>query len=175
MSSSSTSTSETGYVVLVFLVVIAIMRSRSLRANRDFVLQKGERLRPIMITLLDPIISIFLIGTVLWSLMTRGNGHFLAALIGAAVGIPIGMARARVQFVRAVGTAKSVVFRRSPVEYGLLALLLALRIAESSISNLHHGVASYALAALIALAIAESIARSVAIGVRYHRETTLSE
>jgi hypothetical protein len=67
-----------------------------------------------------------------------------------------------------------VVFRRSAMEYGLLALLLALRIAESSISNLHSGFASYALAALIALAVAESIARSVAIGVRYHRETTLA-
>jgi hypothetical protein len=174
MSSPSSSSSETDYVVLVFLVVIAILRNRGLRANRDFVLQKGERLRPIMITLLDPVISIFLIGSVLWTLMTRSDGHFLAALIGAGGGIPIGMARARVQYVRAVGTAKSVVFRRSAMEYGLLALLLALRIAESSISNLHSGFASYALAALIALAVAESIARSVAIGVRYHRETTLA-
>jgi hypothetical protein len=175
MSSPSNGSTETDYVVLVFLVVIAIMRNRSLRANRDFVLQKGERLRPIMITLLDPVISIFLIGTVLWSLMTRSDGHFVAALIGAAGGIPIGMARARVQYVRAVGTAKSVVFRRSPVEYGLLALLLALRIAESSISNLHNGFATYAIAAGAALAVAESIARSAAIGVRYHRETTLAQ
>jgi hypothetical protein len=174
MSSPSTTTTDTDYLVLVFLVVIAVMRSRSLRANRGFVLQKGERLRPIMITLLDPVISIVLIGSVLWSLMTRSDLHFLAALIGAAGGVPIGVARARVQYVRAVGTAKSVVFRRSPMEYGLLSLLLVLRLAESSIANLHKGFASYVLAALIALAIAESIARSVAIGVRYHRETTLA-
>ncbi len=174
MSSPSNGSTESDYVVLVFLVVIAIMRNRSLRANRDFVLQKGERLRPIMITLLDPVISIFLIGTVLWSLMTRSDGHFLAALLGAAVGVPIGMARARVQYVRAVGTAKSVVFRRSNAEYGLIALLVILRIAESSISNLNTGFATYAIAAGAALAIAESIARSAAIGVRYHRETNFS-
>jgi hypothetical protein len=172
MSSPSNGSTETDYVVLVFLVVIAIMRRRGIRENRDFVLQKGERLRPIMITLLDPVISIFLIGTVLWSLMMRGDGHLLAALLGAAVGVPIGMARARVQYVRAVGTAKSVVFRRSPAEYGLLGLLLVLRIAESSISN--NGFASYAIAAGAALAVAESVARSAAIGIRYHRETTLA-
>jgi hypothetical protein len=173
MSSPSNSTTDTDYIVLVFVVVIGIIRNRSLRANRDFVLQKGERLRPIIITLLDPVISIILIGSVLWSLMTRSDGHFVAALIGAAGGIPIGMARARVQYVRAVGTAKSVVFRRSPLEYGLLALLLILRIAESSFSNLHRGFASYVLTALIALAVAEPIARSAAIGIRYHRETTI--
>jgi hypothetical protein len=79
-----------------------------------------------------------------------------------------------VQYVRAVGTAKCVVFRRSTAEYGLLALLLVLRIAESSISNLHNGFASYAIAAGAALAVAESIARSAAIAIRYHRETTLA-
>jgi hypothetical protein len=174
MSSPSTSSTDTSYIVLAFLVIIGILRRRSLRENRDFVLQKGERLRPIMITLLDPVISVFLIGTVLWDLMTRSDGHFVAALVGAAIGIPIGMARAKVQYVRAVGTAKCVVFRRSNAEYALLGLLLVLRIAESSISNLHNGFASYAIAAGAALAVAESIARSAAIAIRYHRETTLA-
>lgn len=162
------------YLVLVILVAIAIMRRRGISQNRGMILNKGERLRPIAITLLDPVISIVLIGTVLWSLMTRNDAHFGVALVGAAAGIPLGMARARVMYVRAVGTAKSVVFRRSAIEYGLLALLLALRIAEDSISHLRSGFASYVLTALIALAVAESIARAAAIGLRYHRETTLS-
>ena len=63
-----------------------------------------------------------------------------------------------------------MVFRRSNVEYGLLGLLLILRIAESSITNLHNGFATYAIAAGAALAVAESIARSAAIGIRYRRE-----
>jgi hypothetical protein len=161
------------YLVLVILVAIAIMRRRGISQNRGMILNKGERLRPIAITMLDPVISIVLIGTVLWSLMMRNDAHFAAALLGAAGGIPLGLARARVMYVRSVGTAKSVVFRRSAIEYGLLALLLALRIAEDSISHLRSGFASYALTALIALAVAESIARAAAIGLRYHRETTL--
>jgi hypothetical protein len=40
MSSPSNGSTETDYVVLVFLVVIGIIRNRSLRANRDFVLKK---------------------------------------------------------------------------------------------------------------------------------------
>jgi hypothetical protein len=174
MSSSSSGAGDGAYLVLVLLVVIAVMRNRGIRQNRDMVLNKGERLRPIAITMLDPVISIVLIGTVLWSLMTRNDSHFAVALVGAAAGIPIGTARARVMYVRAVGTAKSVVFRRSVIEYGLLGFLLALRIAEDSISHLRSGFASYALTALIALAVAESITRAAAIGIRYHRETNLA-
>jgi hypothetical protein len=174
MNNSSSGTGDGAYVVLVLLVVIAIMRNRGLRQNRDIVLNKGERLRPVAITMLDPVISIVLVGTVLWSFMTRNDAHFGVALVGAALGIPFGMARARVMYVRAVGTAKSVVFRRSAIEYGLLALLLALRIAEDSISHLRSGFASYLLTALIALAVAESIARAVAIYLHYRRDTSLA-
>ncbi|MGH3733852.1 MAG: hypothetical protein ACRDVC_10880 [Acidimicrobiales bacterium] len=173
MSGTSNGPGDGAYLVLALLIVIAVMRNRGMRQNRGMILNKGERLRPIAITMLDPVISIFLIGTVLWSLMMRSDGHVAAALVGAAAGIPIGMARARVMYVRAVITAKSVVFRRSAMEYGLLALLLALRIAEDSISRLHNEVATYALTTLIALAVAESITRAVAIYLHYRRDTTL--
>jgi hypothetical protein len=174
MNSSSSGAGDGAYLVLVLLVVIAVMRNRGIRQNRDIVLNKGERLRPVAITMLDPVICIVLIGTVLWSLMTRNDNHFAVALLGAAVGIPIGVARARVMYVRAVGTAKSVVFRRSAIEYGLLGLLLALRIAEDSFSHLRTGVASYALTALVALAVSESITRAAAIYFHYRRDTNLA-
>jgi hypothetical protein len=67
-----------------------------------------------------------------------------------------------------------VVFRRSALEYGLLSLLLVLRIVENSIAKLHSGVATYALTALIAFALVESVARTLDIGIRYHRETQIS-
>ena len=172
-SAQSNSAGTGAYLVLVLLVVIAVMRNRGVRQNRGMVLNKGERLRPVAITMLDPVISIILVGTVLWSLMMRSDGHVAAAFVGAAAGIPIGLARARVMYVRAVITAKSVVFRPSAMEYGLLALLLALRIAEDSISHLHNAVATYALTALIALAVAESITRAAAIYLRYRRDTVL--
>lgn len=170
---SSNSAGAGSYLVLVILVVIAILRSRSIRQNRDVVLAPRERLRPLAITLFDPLVSIVLIGGVLWDLMTRSPEHVLAATLGALAGIPIGLARAKVMYVRAVKESKSVVFRRSGIEYGLLALLLALRIAESSISHLHNSLATDALTALIGLAVAESIARAVAIVLKYRRDTQL--
>jgi len=171
--SSSSSAGAGSYVVLVILVVIAILRSRSVRQNRDVVLNKGERLRPLAITLLDPLVSIALIGTVLWGLMERSDAHVLAALIGAAAGVPIGMARAKVMYVRAVKESQSVIFRRSAIEYGLLGLLLILRIAESSITHLHNEFVTYVLTGGVALAVAESVARASAIVVKYRRDVGL--
>jgi len=173
VSSSSSGASDSGYLVLAVLIFIAILRSRSIRQNRDVVLNKGERLRPLAITTLDPLVSIVLIGSVLWSLMSRSDGHVVAALIGAGVGVPIGMARARVMYVRAVKESHSVVFRRSAMEYGLLGLLLVLRIAESSISHLHNEFVTYLLTGGIALAVVESIARAAAIVVKYRRDPAL--
>ncbi|MGA2123892.1 MAG: hypothetical protein ABSG58_05640 [Acidimicrobiales bacterium] len=171
--SSSDGASAGSYFVLVVLVVIAILRSRSIRQNRDVVLNKGERLRPLVITMLDPLVSIALIGTVLWGLVMRSDAHVLAALIGAGAGVPIGMARAKVMYVRAVKESQSVIFRRSAMEYGLLGLLLILRIAESSITHLHNEFVTYVLTAGIALAVAESIARAAAIIMKYRRDVGL--
>lgn len=173
MNSSSSGTGDGSYFVLAVLILIAILRSRSIRQNRDVVLNKGERLRPLVITMLDPLVSIVLIGSVLWSLMMRSDGHVVAATIGAVAGIPIGMARAKVMYVRAVKESQSVVFRRSAMEYGLLGLLLVLRIAESSISHLHNEFVTYLLTAGIALAVAESITRAAAIVVKYRRDGAL--
>ncbi|HEY1825216.1 MAG TPA: hypothetical protein VGG21_04555 [Acidimicrobiales bacterium] len=173
MNSSSNGAGDASYFVLVILVAMAIMRSRSIRQNRDVVLQKRERLRPLAITALDPVVSIVLIGPVLWDLVSRNDARVLAVLVGALLAIPIGLARANVMYVRAVKESKSVVFRRSAMEYGLLTLLLVLRIAESSIDHLHNSFATYALTALIGLAIAESIIRSAAIVLKYRRDTAL--
>lgn len=163
------------YVVLVVLVVIMILRRRGISQTQPGSLNKGERQRPIAITWLDPVISIIFVGGVLWGLMTRNYGHAAMALVGALAGIPIGLARARAMYVRAVRESKSVIFRRSPLEYGLLGVLLILRIAEGSIAKMHSGFATYALTALIALAIVESITRAGAIVWRYHHEAPAQE
>lgn len=170
---SNSSSGATAYVLLAFLIVMSILRRRGVRQSKSSSLNKGERQRPILMTWLDPLLSILFIGSVLWGLVTRNYGHFACAIVGALAGIPVGMARANTMYVRAIPDAKSVIFRRSTLEYGLLALLLALRIVEGSIAKLHNGVATYVLTALIALAVAESIARTLAIGIRYHRESRL--
>jgi hypothetical protein len=122
-------------------------------------------------TWLDPVLVLVFIGPVLWDLLTRDSGHVLTALLGAAAGIPVGVARARTMYVRAVKDAQAVIFRRSNLEYGLLAILLVLRVVESSIAKLHSDFATYTLTALLALALAESFARTTDIVVRYRHET----
>jgi hypothetical protein len=163
------------YIVLVVLVVIMILRRRGISQTPQGSLNKGERQRPILITWLDPLVSILFVGSVLWGLMTRNYAHAGAAIIGALVGIPIGLARARVMYVRAVHESKSIILRRSPAEYALLAVLLAIRLSANSIANLHNSFATYALTAVLALGIAESIARASAIVWRYHREVPAAE
>ncbi len=170
---SSSSNGVGAYVLLAFLVVMSVLRRRGVRQSKTGSLNKGERQRPILMTWLDPLLSVVFVGSVLWGLMSRDVGHVAIALVGAAAGIPLGVARARTMYVRAVPDAKSVIFRRSTLEYGLLAVLLVLRIVESSIAKLHNDPATYALTALIALAVAESLTRTLAIGLRYHREVQM--
>jgi hypothetical protein len=171
---SNSSSGGTAYLVLVLVVIMAILGRRGVRQSKVANLNKGERQRPILITWLDPVLAALFIGSVLWGLITRDVGHLVIAFVGGAAGIPVGVARARTMYVRAVQSDRSVVFRRSALEYGLLSLLLVLRIVENSIAKLHSGVATYALTALIAFALVESVARTLDIGIRYHRETQIS-
>jgi hypothetical protein len=163
------------YVVLGVLIVIMILRRRGISQTPSGSLNKGERQRPILITWLDPLISILFVGSVLWGLMTRNYAHAGAALVGALVGVPIGLARARVMYVRAVREAKCIILRRSPIEYTLLAVLLALRLSSNSIANMHNSAATYVLTAVLALGIVESIVRASAIVWRYHHEAPAGE
>ncbi len=136
----SSSNGVGAYILLAFLVVMSILRRRGVRQTKSGSLSKGERQRPILMTWLDPLLSIVFVGGVLWGLMSRDVVHVLFALVGAAAGVPLGVARARTMYVRAVPDAKSVIFRRSTLEYGLLAVLLVLRIVERSIADVspHH-------------------------------------
>jgi hypothetical protein len=163
------------FLVLGILVVIMILRRRGISQTPSGSLNKGERQRPILITWLDPLISILFVGSVLWDLTTKNYAHAGAAVVGALVGVPIGLARARVMYVRAVPAAKCIILRRSPVEYALLAVLLALRFSANSIANIHSPIANYALTAVLALGIVESITRASAIVWRYHQEASRQE
>jgi hypothetical protein len=168
---SNSSNNFSAYLLLAFLVVMSILRCRGVRQSSVGALNKGERQRPVLMTWLDPVLVVVFIGSVLWDLIARDVGHLIVALLGAAAGVPIGVARARTMYARAVKDAQSVIFRRSNLEYGLLAVLVILRIVESSIAKLHSDVATYTLTALLALAVAESLARTLDIIVRYRRET----
>ncbi len=135
-------------------------------------LASGERVRPIAITLLDPIISAVIIGPFLYRFATVNPLHVVATILGAAAGVAIGYARARVMFVRAEKPTHSIVLRRSGLEYGLVLLLIIIRTAESSIDKSHTSFASTAVTALAALGLVEAISRSVFLVQRYRQAAT---
>jgi len=165
-SSSGTNGFET--VVLYAVIVAAAILVRKGRldpAAND--LERRQRIRPLLLEWLDPVIAVVLVGSTVWTTAFPNVAHGGVSLLGAAVGIPIGLARARVMFVRALPGSKSVVLTRSTTEYLLLGLLLCLRLGGNAIARAHSTGGIYALAALLGLAVAESVARSAAITIRY--------
>lgn len=107
------------------------------------------------------------VGPVLLHELSLNEWHMLAGLTGISAGVPIGFARSRAQYVRAIPLSKSVVLTRSRAEYLLILLLAALRSAESAIRHSHSTLLTLALAGLLSLPVGESVARSVSITNKY--------
>jgi hypothetical protein len=156
-----------GVVVVVALVVISRLVRRGRLQSRTANLVPGERIRPLAITLLDPLVSVVVIGQLVWHLVSQSTIHVLAAVVGSILGVVIGYARARVMFVRAIKPTTSIVLRRSGLEYGLLALLIVLRSAEGTIEHSSSSLAKSVITGLATLALVEAIARSSFIVKRY--------
>lgn len=161
-------------VALVVLVVIMVLVRRGRMNTSNVALAKGERIRPLAITLLDPVVSLIVIGPIFWHLSTTNVNHVALAVVGGVVGVGIGWARARVMFVRAVHETKSVILRRSGAEYALLGLLIVLRLIEDSVKHNRVGVESLILTALISLAVVEPFSRSSFIVMKYVKNEPVS-
>jgi hypothetical protein len=171
--------SGTSFLVLIALVVVAFLVRRGRLQSRSANLNQGERMRPLLITCIDPFVSLLIIGPVLWRLVTASGLNLLGALGGAALGIVIGYFRARVMFVRADKRSTSVVLRRSGVEYALVFLLVILRLLEGQLEVHRVSAGTVAVSALAGLGLVEAFARSGFIIGRYvtHHElpTTVGE
>jgi hypothetical protein len=169
VNSSSNSSTAGSFAVLALLIVIMVLVRRGRMNASNVALAKGERIRPLLITLLDPVVSLIIIGPIFWHLTTTNLNHVIVTVVGGVVGAVIAWARARVMFVRAVHASKSVILRRSPAEYALLGLLIVLRLIEDTVKHNRIGVESLVLTALISLAIFEPIARTSFIVMKYLR------
>ena len=165
-------------VQLVLVVLFAIVASALVRKGRADPLAANlpprQRIRPILLEMIDPLLAIVVVGPVLAHELNLNTWHVLAGLIGISVGIPIGLLRSRVQFVRAIKSSQSVVLTRSRAEYALIILLVILRSSEGSIRQNHTTSITLLLAMLLALPIGESFARSVSMGNKYHTSTVES-
>jgi hypothetical protein len=135
-------------------------------------LEKRQRIRPIALEWLDPLIAAVVVGPLLWHELHKGASCVGLGVVGAAVGIGIGLLRARIMFVRALPQSRSVILTRSTAEYLLLGLLIILRSAEGAVERLHSRPFTLVLSALLALAVVESVTRSVAITLNYRRSIT---
>jgi hypothetical protein len=155
-------------VAIVVFAVIASVLVRKGRTDPNLpTLQPRQRIRPITLEWLDPLLAIIVVGPLLGHELNLSAWHIIAALVGASVGIPIGILRSRVQFVRGIASTKSVVLTRSNAEYALLALLIILRSAQDFMRQSHSASITILFAALLALPIGESCARSYSITEKY--------
>ena len=166
----SSSNSPLSLVVPVTIIALILLRRQGVRQGATLDLAPKQRLRPLAMVWIDPLLAFLFAGEMLWTLIARDVMHGIAALAGIAVGIGAGYARGRVVYVRAVPEHSSIVIRRNAIEYALLAGLLVLRMAEDAIAKTHAPILTYALCGLIALAISESIARAATLTVQFRRD-----
>jgi hypothetical protein len=167
----ATLTQTENSVQLIAIIAFAVAASSLVRKGRAdpqvAYLLPRQRIRPLALEVIDPLMTIIVVGPVLAQELNVSAWHILAGLLGVSVGVPIGMLRSRVQFVRAIRASTSVVLTRSRAEYGLLALLVVLRSAEDAIRNVHTTSITLLFAGLLALPVGESFARSIAIVGKY--------
>ncbi len=154
---------------LIVAAALLVRKGRLHPAAKD--LEPRQRIRPLALELLDPLIAVALVGPLLWHELAKGVSYVGMALLGAAVGVAIGVLRARVMFVRALPQSRSVILTRSTAEYLLLGLLFVLKLSEDAIDRVHSGPFTLVLTALLALAVVESFGRSIAITLTYRRES----
>jgi hypothetical protein len=162
-----------GLVTLVLVLTILTMTSRARRTTAGMDLPRGQRLRPVGLLLLEPVLYVVLVGALLWDELTESASHVVAALVGVAVGVAFGIYRARIMYVRADPARRGVILTRSTAEYVALAVLCLLELGRSDLERRTDRLdspLSLLVTALVALALAEAVARIAATVLRYRRE-----
>ncbi len=166
----SSSNSPLSLVVPVAIIALIILRRQGVRQGAALELAPRQRLRPLAMVWIDPLLAFLFAGEMLWTLIARDVAHGVTALAGIAAGIAVGYARGRVVYVRAVPEHNSIVIRRTAIEYALLAGLLILRMAEDAIAKTHTPILTFVLCGLIAMGISESIARAATLTIKFRRD-----
>jgi hypothetical protein len=161
-----------GLVTLVVVLTILTITNRARRATAAMDLPRGQRLRPVGLLLLEPVLYVLLVGALLWDEVSESSAHVLAGLGGLAVGVAVGLYRARIMYVRADPVRRAVVLTRSTAEYVALAVLGLLELGRSDLEHRADRLdspLSLLVTALVALALSEALARIGAIVLRYRR------
>jgi hypothetical protein len=162
-----------GIIILVLFMVIIAMTNGARRATAAMDLPRGQRLRPIALLLLEPVLYVLLVGVLLWDELSESVSHVLAGLAGVAVGAAFGVYRARIMYVRADPAHRGVILTRSTAEYVAVTILALLELGRSDLENHADRMdspLSLLVTGLLTLALAEAVARIAATVLRYRQE-----
>lgn len=153
-------------ILVVLLIVLIRLRRQGVRDSAFVELSSKQRLRPIKMEMIDPLVELLVVGILLYGDLTRNLAHVAAALVGVVPGIAFGIYRARLLYVRAEPKYKAVVLTRSGAEYIALALLVIVKIVAETVT-VELGPVSMIITGLLALILAESFTRSIVTYRRY--------
>jgi ABC-type nitrate/sulfonate/bicarbonate transport system permease component len=79
-------------VAIVLFAVVASMLVRKGRTDPNIsTLQPRQRIRPITLEWLDPLLAVIVVGPLLGHEINLSAWHVVAALVGATIGVPIGI------------------------------------------------------------------------------------
>ncbi len=166
-------TTAEAIAVLVGTVALVVAAGRWRRAASSASLAGGERLRPLALLAIEPVIYVVLVAGLLADELSESAAHLVAVLVGAAGGAFLGRYRARIMYVRADAARRAIVVRRSAAEYAALAVLVVLEIGRGQLQDkadrLDHPL-SLLLTALIGFALSEALVRIGIMAARYRRE-----
>jgi hypothetical protein len=158
-------------IQVVFFILFAVIASSLVRQGRrdpaTVTLAPRQRIRPLTLEYLDVVITAVVVGPLLVRVIYLNPWNLPLALVGAAIGIPVGLLRSKVQYVRAIKATKSVVLTRSAAEYAVVVLLVIIRSVESSVDKSTSGALIAIAALLLGFPIGESSARSRSIIQKY--------
>jgi hypothetical protein len=163
-----------GLVTVVIAVALVTLTARARRATAAAGLPRGQRLRPLTLLLIEPLLYVVLAGALLWDELSQSAAHVAAATAGAVVGAALGLYRARIMWVRADPPRRAVILRRSGAEMAAVLVLAVLEVGRSGLeddADRLDSPLSLLLTALVAFALAEGIMRVVATLGRYRRES----
>lgn len=96
---------------------------------------------------IEPFLVLVVGAIVLWGELWQGAGHWIAAGVGAVLGIAAGLARGPLIYVRAMPELRAVVQCRNALEYVAVFILLALNFFSEYVQQ-----ATESLSLLVAVA-----------------------
>lgn len=149
------------------LLVAIILLGRTPRdAQRHVPLGEGQHFRPIAALLVEPLLEIVLVAVVLREELSDGTTHWVAAAVGAGLGICVGVFRARNVYVRAEHRYRAVVLRETHAETIALVALLALDIGSQVVNQSNQWLSLFVTTALSFLVV-NSVTVTVEVFRRY--------